>query len=167
MEVRSSWRRWRPGLPCWRPRLLRHETRHGAALVAVELFHCLLGLHLLHLMRERCRHGAALAMSSVFFDPILPALYIERASRLRAASKPDARGAASMSGPYEAADVDAALASITMSRRKLVLKSDRSCSSPPFRTANSACWLSSSKDYGVEGAGNGIDSADAGADTCQ
>jgi hypothetical protein len=96
------------------------------------------------------------------FDTILPALYTERASRLRAASKPDARGAASMSGPYEAADVDAALASITMRRRKLVpAQHDKE----PLRTANCGGSL------GVEGAGYGsngvVDDADAGANTCQ
>ena len=32
---------------------LRQETRHGAAIVTVELFHCLLRLRLLHLMSER------------------------------------------------------------------------------------------------------------------
>ena len=92
------------------------------------------------------------------FDTILPALYTERASRLRAASKPDARGAASMSGPYEAADVDAALASLTMSRRKLVAAQHVK---EPVRTANSGGSL------GVEGAGYGVHGADAGADTCQ
>jgi len=100
------------------------------------------------------------------FDTILPALYTERASRLRAASNPDARGAASMSGPYEAADVDAALATITISRRKLVsAQSDRS--SLPSRNANSG-RLRSANGYGVEGAGAGygVDGAGEGAETC-
>jgi hypothetical protein len=63
-----------------------------------------------------------------------------------------------MSGPYEAADVDAALASLTMSRRKLVSAQHVE---EPVRTANSGGSL------GVEGAGYGVDGADAGADTCQ
>jgi len=100
----------------------------------------------------------ALGSARDVFDTILPALYTERASRLRAASKPDARGAASMSGPYEAADVDAALASLTMSRHKLVSAQHNK---EPVRTANSG------RSLGVEGAGYGVHGADAGADTCQ
>jgi len=109
------------------------------------------------------------------FDTILPALYTERASRLRAASKPDARGAASMSGPYEAADVDAAMAPITTSRLKLV-----SAQSGWTKVQNGRPQVAvrkgreeqdrssaSASDYFVDGAGGyGVDGAGADAETC-
>ena len=94
------------------------------------------------------------------FDAILPALYTERASRLRAASKHASPGAISTSSAYQAEDVNAALAPITMSRRKLALAESKPvCYTPPMRTATPGGCGSA--------ADNGFPGADAGAETCQ